>query len=332
MTAAGGAPAGHPDARPDRADVDREARGDIDGETRGEAHGDFHGRPTRRLTNGAITVEVLADAGPRIVGLRREGSAANLLAETPDLGWDTALGRYELLGGHRLWFAPEIPDRVAVPDAQGLTLETLDDGLRLTGAQEPVTGCVRSIEVRLDPDLPAMALRHRVENRGERPLELAPWAITQLPLGGVALLPQRSAITGHLPRPNRNLVLWPYSSWEDPRLRLRDGLVTVDAIAGPDLKVGCLDDPGWVAYIRDGVALVRRFEPVPDERHADLGCNVEAFCGTRYLELEVLGPMRTLAPGTSVSLLERWEVRDALAGDAMLLRAALERHLDEAAA
>lgn len=28
----------------------------------------------------------------------------------PDLGWETALERYELLGGHPLWIAPD-PDR-----------------------------------------------------------------------------------------------------------------------------------------------------------------------------------------------------------------------------
>jgi hypothetical protein len=165
-----------------------------------------------------------------------------------------------------------------------------------------------------------------------RSLELAPWSITQLPLGGVALLPQRHAVTGHLPRPNRNLVLWPYSSWEDPRLRLRDGLVAVDAVAGADLKVGCLDDTGWVAYVRDGVALVRRFDPEPDRPHADLGCNVEAFCGSRYLELEVLGPLRVLAPGASATLLERWEVREVPLEGAMLQLAAIAGPIETHAA
>ncbi|HYO42716.1 MAG TPA: hypothetical protein VES19_05900 [Candidatus Limnocylindrales bacterium] len=294
--------------------------------------GDYHGRRTVKVSNEAVTVEVLAEAGPRLVRLRREGLPGNLLAETPDLGWDTALGRYELLGGHRLWFAPEVPDRVAVPDSSGLVLETLDDGLRMTGAEEPVTGLVRSIELRLHPSMPAMSLLHRVENRGPQSLDLAPWAITQLPLGGAALIPQRRAAAGHLPRPNRNLVLWPYSSWDDPRLHVRDGLIVVDAVAGPDLKVGCLDDTGWVAYVRDGVALVRRFEPAPDQPHADLGCNIEAFCGSRYLELEILGPMRTLAPGTSATLLERWEVRHAPADGAMLQRAVLDRPMDAHAA
>ncbi|HEY3336507.1 MAG TPA: hypothetical protein VGK16_14835 [Candidatus Limnocylindrales bacterium] len=285
--------------------------------------GDFHGRPTLSLANGALRVEVLAEAGPRIVGLRRVGGVANLLAETPDLGWDTAAGRYELVGGHRLWLAPEDPERVAVPDSQGLTVEALDDGLRLTGALEHATGCVRSIDVQLDPSEPSLSVLHRVVNNGTRAIALALWSITQLPLGGLALIPQRHAAAGHATRPNRNLVLWPYSSWDDARLRMRDGLVTVDATAGPDLKVGSIDDTGWVAYARDGTAIVRRFTPQTADLHPDLGCNVEVYCGSRFLELEVLGPMRDLAPGASATLLERWEVHDVSdlpAGDAIALR------------
>lgn len=281
-----------------------------------------------RITNGAIQVEVLAAAGPRVIGLRRASSPANLLAETPDLGWETALGRYELLGGHRLWIAPEDPERGAVPDSEGLAVEPLVDGLRLTGAVDLATGCVRSIEVRLDPVLASLTVLHRVDNRGPRSLELAPWSITQLPLGGLALLPQRPAVAGHRPRPNRNLVLWPYSSWEDPRLRIRDGLVAVHAVAGAELKVGFLDDTGWVAYVRDGTALVRRFEPESDWAHPDLGCNVETYCGSHYLELEILGPIRELQPGASTTLLERWEVRDVAASEALQVREQLSRPIE----
>jgi hypothetical protein len=291
--------------------------------------GDFHGRATLRIANGALEVDVLTTAGPRIVGVRRAGSATNLLAETPDLGWETAFGRYELLGGHRLWFAPEDPERVAVPDSDGLSVEPVGDGLRLIGASEPETGCVRSIEVELHPSLPSMTLRHRVLNGGSRPISLAPWSITQLPLGGVALIPQQRAVGGHHTRPNRNLVLWPYSSWDDRRLRIRDGLVTVDAVAGPGLKVGCLDTTGWVAYVRGGVVVVRRFEPAPDEPHADMGCNVEAYCGSRYLELEILGPLRLLAPGDSATLFERWDILEIPDEDPMALRDALAASIAE---
>ena len=186
--------------------------------------------------------------------------------------------------------------------------------------------------VRLDRVLPTMTVVHRLLNCGPRPLELAIWPITQLPLGGMALLPQRRAVAGHQTRPNRNLVLWPYSSWDDPRLHVIDGLVAVDAAVGAELKVGCLDDTGWVAFVRDGTALIRYFEPEPGEPHPDLGCNVEVYCGPSYLELEVVGPIRLLPPGTSTTLVERWEVRPAPAGTALQVRDALALPLAETAA
>ena len=68
--------------------------------------GDYYGRATRRLDNGRCWVDVLATGGPRIVGFGLSGRA-NFLVETPDLGSDAGFGRYEMLGGHRLWFAPE---------------------------------------------------------------------------------------------------------------------------------------------------------------------------------------------------------------------------------
>ena len=47
---------------------------------------------------------------------------------------------------------------------------------------------------------------------------------------------------------------------------------------------------------------------------------------TRYLELELLGPLSTLEPGSSVALIEHWEILPADAGtDDATLRALAER-------
>ncbi len=271
--------------------------------------GDFHGHSTRRLEGRHLWLDVLAEAGPRIVRLGRAGSRRNLLAETPDDGWETPHGRYRLFGGHRLWFDPEDPDRVAVPDGHGLVVAASAGRLRLTGLPERPTGLVRSMSIELDPESAAFALRHEIRNIGDAPVELAPWSITQLPLGGTVLLPQASATTGHHVRPNRMLVLWPYTSWEDPRLVPRDGLLSLTATAGPSLKVGYFNDTGWVGYAHDGALLVRRFTPVAGAIHPDLGCNVETYVGPRFLELELLGPLARVEPGATATLLERWELR-----------------------
>lgn len=272
------------------------------------AEGEYHGYPTRRLEGDRLWVEVLATAGPRIVRLGLAGRDQNLLAETPDVGWETPTGRYELFGGHRLWFAPEDPARVAVPDSDGLVLEIEPMGIRLTGVAEPLTGLVRSIAVHLDPSGAVVELRHELCNTGDSPIELSPWAITQLPLGGVVMLPEPGAIEVHRVRPNRLIVLWPYTSWRDDRFEPHDGLMLVRAKTGRRLKLGYFNEAGWVGYLRDGVLLVRRFQPALGQRHPDLGCNVETYCGDRFLELELLGPLSELAPGASVVQTEQWEV------------------------
>jgi hypothetical protein len=272
------------------------------------ATADYHGHPTYRLDSRNLWLEALASSGPRIVRLGLAGSDVNLLAETPDDGWDTPLGRYELFGGHRLWFAPENPSLVAVPDSTGLRLTENERGVELEGAPEPETGLVRSISIALDESAPSVDLHHRLVNRGDRPLELAPWSITQLPLGGTAVLPQAQIGDGPLVNPDRLLVLWPYSSWQDERLMPGDDELRVRGSAGDRLKMGTFVQAGSVSYQRNGTTLASRFTPQRGKAHADLGCNVEVFVGDRYIEIEVLGPLATLEPGAAVELAVRWEI------------------------
>ena len=164
--------------------------------------------------------------------LGTERVARNLLAETPDVGWETPHGRYELFGGHRLWFAPEDPDRVAVPDGSGLIVDPEPHGIRLTGLAELPTGLVRSMVLRLTPGPAGLEVCHELQNVADRPIELAPWSITQLPLGGTVLLPQRPPRRSpRQAQPHAGPVA--VHRWEDPRFRPRDGLLTLDANAGP---------------------------------------------------------------------------------------------------
>jgi hypothetical protein len=270
--------------------------------------GDYRGLPTRRLANEHVWLDALATAGPRIIRLGLSGSSENILAETPDEGWETAYGRYELLGGHRLWFAPEDPARVPVPDSDGLVLTVKDDGIELDGPPEPTNGIRHSISIRLDPAASAVELCHRLSNLGTRTIELAPWSITQLPTGGLVRLPQPTAISEHIVRPNRIVVLWPYTSWEDRRLQLCDGECRVHADPGARMKVGSFVEGGAVSYTRAGVTLTCRFDPAPGHPHPDLGCNVEVYVDDRFVELEILGPLVELSPGNTVTLAERWEL------------------------
>src|SRR5512136_2718532 len=146
---------------------------------------DFHGLPARSLENNHLRVDYLLEAGPRLVRLIPAGSTDNLLAEVPDVHWPTPWGEYHLRGGHRLTLAPEALELSYVPDGSDLIVEELPGGVRLIRPTETGSGVSKSLEIQLQPDRPALTLRHAVRNDRAAPIEIAAWAITQLALGGV---------------------------------------------------------------------------------------------------------------------------------------------------
>jgi hypothetical protein len=219
---------------------------------------------------------------------------------------------YDLLGGHRLWCAPETPD-CSVPDATGLTLAPIADAIgpavRLVGSVEAPTGLRKIFEVRLDPESAAVSVRHIVTNEGTDARELALWPITQMPPGGVATVELAEPPTEHIANPNQRLILWPYTSWTDGRLALGARSFTVTATPGAPFKIGAGSTLGVVSYVREGVVFTKHFDPAVGALHADLGSNIEVYCDDRTIELESLGPLVRVAPGDSVTHDERWELR-----------------------
>jgi len=273
---------------------------------------DFHGLAVRTLENEHLRLDYLIEAGPRIVRLFRGNSSENLFADVYGMTVPTPFGDYSFLGGHRLWLAPEAFPRTYFPDMNAITVHTLPDGVSLTAPTEPKTGITKSIEIHLHRDQPAVTLHHELRNDGPQPVELAPWAITQLKLGGVAILPQPGGERDKLsPAPNRNFVFWHYSSTKDTRLSLSDEIVFLRGEPGKQaFKMGCTNLLGWVAYWRAGVLFVKRFELTPGLTYPDSGSNTELFCGDRFIELESLGPLSVLQPEHSVRHTETWELHD----------------------
>ncbi len=276
---------------------------------------DFHGHPAFSLGDGNLRVVFLTKAGPRIVGLYLGSNRENLLAELPEVHWETPNGDYHVYGGHRLWIGPETPALTYLPDDDGLTVHELEDGVELIGALDPPSGLQKCITISLIPGQSALVLTHRLVNRGVGFPQVAPWAISQLPLGGKVYLPQTcGAHPASDPdsglHPNRHIVLWNYSRWEDPRLAIHDEDILLNARPGlPACKFGYLNTSGWMAYLREEILLVKRFTPRTGFPHPDRDCNLEIYCNDAAVELETLGPIVKLQPGMSVEHVERWDLR-----------------------
>jgi hypothetical protein len=271
---------------------------------------DYYTHPTHRLENRFLAVDYLAQAGPRLVRLLPAGSDQNLLAELPDMTQATPYGEYHFFGGHRLWHSPESMPRSYLPDNEGLQVEHLQDGsVRLTQPVEAGSGLQKAMQLHLAPDAPLLTIQHSLTNAGLWPVECAPWAITQLKLGGLAILPQQASVPAPQLLPDRTMTIWNYTRLQDPRLHLGDDFILLEAASRlPPCKIGVPDPQGWLAYLIDEVLFVKRFTHLPDLSHPDSSCDTEVYCNDRFIELETLGALLVMQPDQTVTHTETWQL------------------------
>jgi hypothetical protein len=289
--------------------------------------GNYHGLTTGIVQNQFLQLEYLLEGGLRIVRLMAAGHSDNFLAETPEFGWETPFGWYELRGGHRLWIAPQHPERTSIPETQAMAVEECEQGVRLVQAADAYTRVRKSIEIQLEKDRPAAVIHHRLFNDGLWPVELSAWAISQVPLGGRIIIPLAAppAVTEGA-GPDRHLVFWPYNNLPDERLSIQDRWLTFDVCpAEHEFKMGTFTPQGWVGYVWKNHFFRKQFQPQAGKVYPDMGCNVEIYSNHAFAEIETLGPFVKLEPGEAIQHSETWELlslqkaRETLGSSAHLL-------------
>jgi len=272
---------------------------------------EFRGWPNCfQLDNSAAQVIVTSDIGPRIACYRLNGSE-NILGELgPEEVVPSEFGDYHLWGGHRLWHAPEGRPRSYVPDDAPVAVELVgEDAVRLSQRVEQETGILKEMLVRLDSEGSGVTVEHRLTNTGIWPVELAPWSPTIMRGGGVTIFPNEPFIPEEEKvLPARPIVVWHYTNLGDPRLTFGDRYIRLrtDASRPRQIKLGAMNKQGWAAYLCEGALFVKWFPFFEDETYPDYGCNFETYTAADFMEVESLGPMVTLAPGSRTTHTERW--------------------------
>jgi hypothetical protein len=258
------------------------------------------------LENGIIKLLVARSMGPRILSLRfAEGE--NLFAELPNFVIDCpGSGALHVCGGHRLWHAPEESSRTYLPDDAPVEIVPVEGGYLVTQDVETKTGLQKSMEIRLNGAVPQVIITHCLSNQGLWPVTSAPWAITQLKPGGLAILPQSCEETGSLP--NRSLALWPYTNPADPNVTWGQNYILVRVNMDASFKVGFPNPRGWLAYWLNGTLFVKRAKYEAQSAYFDLGSSSECYCNDQFIELETLAPIGVINPGASVTHVETWDV------------------------
>ena len=248
---------------------------------------------------GDYKVDIAEDFGPRIVGLRRAGGGEVLASLGPDSVIQHAGGVFRFRGGHRLWAAPEIPASTYASDDEPCTVVSDDDRLTVTGEPDSA-GLAKTMSVTLDGD--ALLVEHTIDRENDTAL-FAAWGITQLPLGGTALVPIEGPDTS--PLPNRSLILWPYTDLGDTRLAFHGGRVEIEAGDGEPLKLGTAGWRSRLGYLRKGQLFTKEIVTSSAGVVPDFGSSHQVYVGQGFCELETIGGQVTKGPAR---LTERWQV------------------------
>lgn len=265
-----------------------------------------------RVSNGDVELVITGDIGPRIMRYAFPGGR-NLFHEFPETQGKSGEPAWVSRGGHRIWAAPEDRVKTYAPDNSPVKVAISGGVLTATQPIEALTGLEKSITVKMAPSGSAVEVIHRIRNAGSQPVELAPWALTMMAAGGVAIhgFPPRGTHPEML-APTHPLVMWAFTDLADPRWKItKKYLVLRQDLSNPSpQKVGTFNRHTWGAYLLGTDLFVKRYRATADSptAFADYGCTFETFTNADFLEIETLGPLTQLAPGASVEHVENWSL------------------------
>jgi len=272
-----------------------------------------------RLANGDVEVIVTLDVGPRVISYALPGGT-NVLKNYDAMMGGAGETEWQIRGGLRFWLGPEDLTRTYAPDNAKVEHRMIAPGqVRLTPPADTEYGVQKEMELAIGESGTRLKITLRVTNIGDAPTTLCAWGPTVMAPGGVEVipLPANYPHPGHPSRakspadyaPNQTMAVWPYTDFTDPRWRFGGRYIrlTQDAKKGPT-KIGLAHRVGWVGYWNAGTLFVQRFGFEDGETYPDNGVNYETFSNEDMLEMEPIGPVRTLEPGRGTELHETWEL------------------------
>jgi hypothetical protein len=275
------------------------------------------------ISNGDAELVVTLDVGPRVISYKLK-DGKNVFKNYADQMGKSAEKEWVIRGGHRLWIGPEDLTRTYAADNGPVKHAPISEakdgaGVRFTPAPETEYGIQKEMEIYLAPKGSRVIVLHRITNIGDKPADLAPWALTVMAPGSVEVIPlppkrphpgpPKNARSAEDFAPNQRWIVWPFTDFGDGRWHIGTKYITLrqDAKMGPT-KLGMAHRMGWVGILNHGTLFVKRFGYEKGKRYPDQGCNFETFTNEDMLECETLGPRITLEPNKSVEHREEWEL------------------------
>jgi hypothetical protein len=260
-----------------------------------------------RISDGRMEVVVTNEVGPRVIRCGMV-DGKNLFGEIADDMGSVGGDVFRLYGGHRLWHAPEHLQRTYFPDNVPVSIEPIPNGARFIAPPEH-NGLQKTIEITLDNG--SARLTHRLTNTSVWAITCAPWAVSVMAAGGMAIMPvpPRGSHATQL-MPSHALTLWAYTDMADARWTWGREFILLrqdrDALFPQKIGIGC--PQLWLAYVNDGMMFTKRSAHPLNGVYPDMNSCLEVFTDAAILELETLAPLTTLEPDASVEHVEYWRI------------------------
>jgi len=251
------------------------------------------------LVFSGLLVGFPVDFGPRIVYLGFEGEDYNIMEFDPSIEVETPNGVWRLVGGHRLWVAPEVYPRTYASDDRPVRIEASGGSIVFEGAPDYTNGLLKRIRFEPGSSMHSLRVIHEAVNIGRWTIEYSPWAITVLRPCGLAIIPLKPRrLDKQGLRVDRVITLWPYTRLNGPMLKLTRDYILINQDPGVEnpLKIGATANPFIVAYQVDKYLFTKRVEYRPG-KYPDHGVYVEVYTSRNYLELETLEQLKHVEPG-----------------------------------
>ena len=265
-----------------------------------------------QIESGDCRMITTADIGPRIVHLSR-GNGENLLKLFEDQIGKVGGDDWRLVGGHRVWYAPENPVTSYIPDNTAVEVVVISsDEVCFTVSLTPEVE--KSLILRVANTPNEFILINKIKNTSKLTLRTASWGITTFAPSGVGYMPiPKASSQSETLCASGQINLWDYTLLSDPAFTWRSEWVEFHQNRTlSKQKVGTFLRNPWLAYRLKESLVIKTFDFNKEDLSAsdfpDLGSNIEVYFDTSMLELEGLSPWTELKPGESVSHTEKLQV------------------------
>ncbi len=265
-----------------------------------------------RISNDYLKIIITGDIGPRIISLSGK-DGENIFKEYDQMLGKTGGNEWRIYGGHRLWIAPENPQKTYFPDNNPVEIEQYDIlSYNIKSPIENTTGLEKNIYIELLKGKPSIRVKHRIYNRNQFKESYSVWALTVMKQGGNAIIPLPPKKEHNMENllPISSITIWSYTDISDSRFIWGNKYITINqkSVSYNPQKIGIYNTEGWFAYHINDKLFIKKFNFVNSNNYPDFNSNNEFFTNRDMLELETLTPIQEVNPNDFLENVEEWSL------------------------